>query len=261
MTLRHPGQLVAALAVAALGATSARSARAQEENTPPPEAVQPAPSEAPPPQAYPPPPPEGTMTPPEAPAPPPVAAAPPPPPERRHNRIFAPSEISLTTGAGVTDYFGTGTGLTGRTDPGAAWDARVTFGTHSVFALEAGYLGAVNSIDVPAGKGGHVNSNGLDGDLRVQLPTRVQPYIFAGVGWNFMNIDNGNANPSITSELRGSDNQLTVPAGGGVTGYIGRHATVDLRGTYRYIPENDISILNTRALHQWMAQARVGYAF
>ena len=247
--LRHD---LAALAVAALAGTFGARAQAQEGALPP-TTVEPAPEQAPLPPCPVPTPPAAEAVPP----PPPAA----PPPARRHNRIFAPSEISLTTGAGVADYFGSGTALTARTDPGATWDARVTAGAHSVFALEAGYIGAVNSIDVPSGKGGHVNSNGIDGDLRIQLPTRVQPYIFGGVGWNHMSIDNGNANPAITSQLRESSDQVTVPAGGGITGYIGRHATVDLRGTYRFIPQNDIAILNTRDLHQWMAQARVGYAF
>ncbi len=52
---------------------------------------------------------------------------------------------------------------------------------------------------------------------------------------------------------------MTVPAGAGVTGYIGKHATVDVRGTYRFIPDNGITEMGTGILHQWTAQAHVGW--
>jgi hypothetical protein len=194
-----------------------------------------------------------------APLPAPTPA--PPPPEHRHSRVFAPEEVSLVGGAGVGDYFGSG--KTVHTDTGATWDARATFGAHSIVALEAGYVGSVNSIDVPSGSTGTLSSQGVDGALRLQFPTRVQPYVFAGVGYNHMSLDN-DANSSITSQFRkNSDDQVTIPAGGGLTGYLGRHkhATVDVRGTYRLIPDNNITIMDTRALHQWSAQARIGYAF
>lgn len=255
-------RFVSLLAAVIAGGALAGRAAAQEspvvtEPPPPPSQSTEAPEALP---ACPP-----TQPPPAGMAPTPSMGQPPAPgptaERRHHNIVFAPTEIGFATGAGVTDYFGGGTGLTARTDPGAAWDARFVFGTHSILALEAGYLGAVNTIDVAGGKEGHVNSNGLDGDLRIQLPTRVQPYIFAGLGWNHMSIDNGNANPSITGVLHESDEQLTVPAGGGVSAYIGHHATVDLRGTYRLVTNNDISVMNDRSLHQWVAQARLGYAF
>ena len=54
---------------------------------------------------------------------------------------------------------------------------------------------------------------------------------------------------------------MTVPAGAGLTGYIGHHATVDVRGTYRFIPDNGLTEMSTRNLHQWIAQAHVGYVF
>lgn len=196
----------------------------------------------------------------------PAPAEPTPAPEarrRRENRIFAPQSIAFVTGAGVSDYFGnslTVSGGQGLVDPGAAWDARFVFGTRSIIALEAGYIGAVNRVDV-AGKNGNINSNGIDGTLRLQLPYRVQPYAFAGVGWNHMTLDNGDANPQVTQRFREDDDQVTIPAGAGISGYLGRHATVDVRGTYRLIPDNDITVMSDQALHQWIAQARVGYVF
>jgi hypothetical protein len=195
-------------------------------------------------------------------APPPAApeAAAPVHHERKHSIVFAPTEITIITGAGPSNYFGTGLSAS-HTDVGALWDARATFGAHSIIALEAGYVGSVNNVDSSDGTHGQIFSNGLDGDLRLQLPTVVQPYIFGGVGYNHMGVNRQGSSEIAAQFARTSDDQVTIPAGGGVAGYVGKHMTVDLRGTYRLMPDNDITIMNTRALHQWYAQARVGYTF
>jgi hypothetical protein len=145
-------------------------------------------------------------------------------------------------------------------DVGASWDARVTLGAHSILALEAGYVGSLNRLDV-AGKADLV-SHGLDGDLRLQLPYRVQPYIFGGVGYNHVAVNASSDTSAAIQATPGAD-QLTVPAGGGLSAYLGRneHVTLDLRGTYRYIPDNNLSFMPIDHLHQWVAQARVGYTF
>jgi hypothetical protein len=178
-------------------------------------------------------------------------------PEKRHNMVFAPTEVSLMAGAGASNYFGSG--HTTNTDVGAGWDARVLFGAHSVIALEAGYAGAFNSIDSNGTNRGHITSNGFDGTFRLQLPYVVQPYIFGGVGYNHMSVDSGG---STTLALRqAEDNQIVIPAGGGISAYLGGHFTLDVRGTYRYIPDNEITAMNTSALHQWGGQARIGWTF
>jgi opacity protein-like surface antigen len=255
-------------AVAAIGlAVAAQAQRAPEDSTPPPT---PGPSEQPPPSSLPPCPageeapkaaPEALAPPPEAPPPPaPVAVA---PVERHHNKIFAPEVVSLTTGAGAANYFGS-SDVNDSSDPGAAWDARVTFGARSAIALEAGYMGGVNNIDLGGGIGhGQVFSNGVDGDLRLQLPTRVQPYVFGGVGYNHMEVRNQNlgGTPGVANTFVGNDDQVTVPAGGGLNVFVTRHIDLDARGTYRFIPNNGITEMGTNHLHQWIAQAHVGYVF
>jgi opacity protein-like surface antigen len=196
-----------------------------------------------------------------APTPPPPPPAPPAEPvkhERRHSRVFAPHQVSITTGAGVANYFGKAD-VGDTVDPGAAWDARVTFGTRSVVALEAAYMGAVNTVDVAPGNQGQLHSNGVDGDVRFQLPTRVQPYVFGGVGYNHMEVRNNGT--AVAGNYVGKDDQVTVPAGAGLTTYLGRHLTLDARGTYRFIPDNGITVMSDHHLHQWLAQAHVGYAF
>ena len=243
--------LGAAVALVA-GATAAVAQEAPEDRTPPPPSAGSATDEQPPPHTLPPCPPKeqvmAPMPPPEAPpeAPPPTHAA-------HHNIVFAPQEISLTTGAGPANYFGSN--VNGTIDVGAGWDARVTFGARSILALEAGYVGGYNNFDNASQDITHarLNSHGLDGDLRLQVPTVVEPYIFGGVGYNHMQLESGN--------ISTSDDQVAIPAGGGVSGYIGKHATVDLRGTYRFIPDNGLNQMGTTHLHQWVAQARVGYVF
>src|SRR5262245_52788008 len=67
-----------------------------EEAVPPPPSTAPAPaeSEVPPPSMY------------AAPNPPPAAYPPPKQQKRRHNLVFSPWDFSISTGAGVTDFFG-----------------------------------------------------------------------------------------------------------------------------------------------------------
>jgi hypothetical protein len=195
--------------------------------------------------------------------PPPQAAAPAPAPapmaHRTHySKVFAYNSIGLVTGGGVANYFGSSIN---NIDTGPSWDARMIMGTRSVIALEAGYLGQTNEVN-PNGVNAHVNSNGLDGTFRLQLPFRVQPYIFSGVGYQRMTLDNPHSDPAISARYATGDNQVTVPAGGGVAGYLGKHATIDLRGTYRYIGSNNMTIMSPEGgLNQWIAQARVGYVF
>jgi len=197
------------------------------------------------------------------PAPPPMAQPAPeamPPPvahHRKHNIVFAPQEFMLTTGAGPTNYFGSSNTM--RTDVGAGWDVRGTFGARSIIALEAAYMGDTNTVEQNSLHNGNINSNGLDTDFRLQLPYRVQPYIFGGVGWNYMTLNNS----TISATQRTTDNQVTVPAGVGFSAYPTRHMNFDLRGTYRYIGDNDLQTTGAGSTvsHQWLAQARLGYAF
>ena len=203
------------------------------------------------------PPAQKTEAPPEAPPPAPVVQK-----EAQHNIVFAPTEVAISTGAGVTDYFGNT--LNARTSAGATWDARMTFGAHSIIALEAGYVGSTNAVGPTAlsGNSALINSNGIDGDFRLQLPFKVQPYIFGGVGWNHMSLNNSAGSVEMAASFNNSNDQLTIPAGGGLAGYIGKHAMVDVRGTYRLIPDSNFQVGNANAaVNQWMASARIGYAF
>ena len=252
-TVKRTTYVCSAVAVSCF-ALAANAQQAPEETTPPPPSAGAATDEQPAPQSLPP-----CTSGEQVPTPPPPPPAPVAVEKPHHNRVFAPQEISVTTGAGPANYFGSA--LNSTIDLGAGWDARVTFGAHSVLALEAAYVGSTNNIDMAGGtQHGKLDSHGVDGDLRLQLPTVVQPYVFGGVGYNHMSVTQTNA-VSNAGPLASDDDQVTVPAGAGLTGYIGRHATVDVRGTYRFIPDNGLTEMSTRHLHQWVAQAHVGYNF
>lgn len=237
-------------------AVVAQAQQAPEDTTPPP-ASPPASDEQPPAEKLPPCP-SGEQAVAPAPPPAPEAEAPPKKHAAHHNMVFAPSEIAVTTGAGPANYFGSA--LNSTLDVGAAWDARLTFGARSVLALEAAYVGSTNNIDTLSGTHGRLDSHGVDGDLRLQLPLVVEPYIFGGVGYNHMALVRTDS-PSFAGPLNQDDNQVTVPAGAGISANLGKHTTLDVRGTYRLIPDNGLTTMSTGNLHQWVAQAHVGYVF
>jgi hypothetical protein len=185
---------------------------------------------------------------------------------RRHRRhehrdVFSPYQVALTAGAGVANYFGS-TMHNADPEPGAMWDARLTIGTRSWIAVELAYVGSTNRV-MGAISDGHIVSNGVDGDLRLQLPYRVQPYIFGGVGYNHMTLDNESGDPLLHDLFYSSDNQVSFPAGGGVAGYFWRHGTVDVRASYRALLANDFVRFNPEreGIHQWSVTGRIGYAF
>jgi opacity protein-like surface antigen len=184
-------------------------------------------------------------------------AAPPPPahPQARYSRF----QMAVSAGGGASNYFGDA--MKG-SDAGGAWDARVLWGTRFPVGFEAAYVGSVNTVE-GAVQNGHVTSQGFDTDVRLQLPYRVQPYIFGGVGYNHMSLSNdGRSDPALAAQYQQNSSMLAVPAGGGLSGYLGRHVMLDARFTYRALLDNkfDRSVA-TDSAHQWTALGRVGYAF
>jgi hypothetical protein len=184
---------------------------------------------------------------------------------RRHNRWFAPGEASLTVGAGVTDYVGST--MRNATEIGAEWDVRLTIGTRSVFAFEAGYEGTYNKFQSPVEGRGSVapwlSNNGFDGSLRLNLlPFRFQPYIFGGIGYNRASMHNRAESPAAAARFNSGDDQLMVPSGGGVALYLYRHATLDTRFTYRAMFLEDLDRLNKETrFDRWVVTGRFGYTF
>src|SRR5438552_3097976 len=68
--------------------------------------------------------------------------------ERPSQARFSPYLTSITTGAGVADF--ARSEFRGPTSLGGAWDARLTVGTRTPLALEAAYVGTVQSEKDPS---------------------------------------------------------------------------------------------------------------
>ena len=114
------------------------------------------------------------------------------------------------------------------------------FGSRLPIAVEGAYVGSVQNIE------GRLAStparcsvgNGVEGTLRVNLlRTRVQPYLFGGMGWTHYQVTNSATN---TSSIRGSDDIGTVPLGAGLSARLGRAFILDIRGTYRATFADDL---------------------
>jgi hypothetical protein len=203
---------------------------------------------------------------PAAPVPPEYAPIADMPPATSPSSQRPPSRIGIeaTVGAGAIGFIDD----TARnaTQTGAAWDARLLFGSRSPIAIEGAYVGSVQNIEaLGLGTSSLLLGNGVEGTLRVNLSrARVQPYLFGGVGWTRYQLTNAQSN---TSSLLGSDDVGTVPLGGGLSARLGPGFILDVRGTYRATFGGDMFqglALNTdrsNAMQTWSAAGRVGFEF
>jgi hypothetical protein len=221
-------------------------------------------------------PPAAEPTPP-APEPAPVAETPPPAPQ-----IFAPVTVlpppapvvkrdvppsilgmEATVGGGVTGFIDETPRNTATT--GGSWEARLMFGSRLPLAVEAAYVGSAQSIDaLGLANNAVLVGNGAEGDLRLNLTrSRVQPYLFGGIGWTHYQLSNM-SNVSNTSSVLDKDDIGTVPLGAGVAARLGRSFIVDVRGTYRATFNDDLfraMSANNNSLQSWGATGRLGFEF
>jgi peptidoglycan-associated lipoprotein len=232
-------------------AVAAETPEAEAEPTPEaePAAPEPAPKPAPAPVAE---------TPPE-PAPEPIAAT--PPPAVKPDRPVSAVGIEATLGGGAVGFIDeTSRSVAGT---GGSWDARLMFGSRLPIAVEGAYVGSAQGIDA---LGLSTNSvllgNGVEGTLRINMTrSRIQPYLFGGVGYTHYQLNNTATN---TSSVLGSDDIGTIPMGAGITGRLGRSFILDARGTYRATFSDDLlraMATDNNSMQSWNASARVGFEF
>ena len=167
------------------------------------------------------------------------------------------SEISL--GGGVMNY--SGSAARGLTNVGGSWNLRLAFGTRSIVGLEAAYLGTAQKISAPGlDPDANLISNGVESDLRINAPFVsntgvVEPFVLGGVGWAHYDVINDRYN---TSLVRESDDQLTVPVGGGIAAsYLG--FMFDARFTYRFAFNEQL--LGNADMGNWIVAANIGREF
>jgi hypothetical protein len=176
------------------------------------------------------------------------------------SHAFSPCEIALTVGGGGAGFLTEGARAMFHT--GAAWDTRIIVGTRSVIAFELGYAGTLNRFRAP-GAQPSLLAQSIDSTFRINLlPWRIEPFIFGGIGYNHTDIIDADDNPRMASVLARKDDTLLVPAGGGLAVYMGRHATVDARFTYRAMFYQKLFLLNPdERTDQWSVLGRLGYGF
>lgn len=199
------------------------------------------------------------------PPPPPAPPAPPAPPPPRPLRERVGTAIEV--GGGVANF--TGGEAANRTDLGGYWDVRAVAGMRHIVGFEAAYAGSAQGItSLGLDQNAMLVKNGVEGDLRLNAPFKTRtallsPYAFGGLGYSRYNL--ANTTNASTSDMRSSDDIMTLPLGGGVAassnGFV-----VDARFTYRMTYFNDL--FQTGAtdgrhgdLNSWTLGANVGYEF
>jgi len=201
---------------------------------------------------------------------PPAPPAQPMPAEQPHpagGRTTPYSYIGVETvaGGGATGFVDNG--ARNFTDTGGAWNARVSAGTRLPVAVEAAYIGSTQGMKgLGLENNAQLMGNGVEGTLRLNFTTtRIQPYIFGGVGWTNYQIRNTQI---ASSDLNKSDNVLEVPFGIGLSGRIYQGFIMDLRGTGRAAFDDTLfdrvaaatGAGNSR-LNSWTGTAQIGYEF
>ena len=153
--------------------------------------------------------------------------------------------VGLTVGAGVTGF--AAQSLRDTTSPlGGLWDLRAAFGTHTVLALEVGYVGAAMSIRSQLNQeAATLISTTFETDVRVNFAPhyRADPYVFAGLGWQRYTID---------------DQGWSIME----TGVANR---ADARGTFRAVRDANLVLEQPEhrfaPMHNWEVSLAVGHEF
>ena len=164
-------------------------------------------------------------------------------------------------GGGYEDF--TSNAMRSQTGGGGNWNARAIVGTRQFVGVEGAYVGSAHSVDaLGVSSSAVLVSNGLEGDVRVNLPIAMrraqllEPFGFVGLGWQHYQVTNTTVN---TSDLAGNDDVMTVPLGGGIAYAIGRFMA-DARFTYRPTYYSDM-LRNGGSLSNWGVGGQVGVAF
>jgi hypothetical protein len=185
-------------------------------------------------------------------APPPVTGRPPP--------AFAPNQVALTVGGGVSNFVRDR--ISDNNSLAGAWDVRLTVGTRSYVSFEAAYMGtAMRAFDPFEDR--TITTTQVFGAWRLNATRgRFQPFLSAGVGWiNLHRFGGVETSPVAATNFAHNENGAVFPFGAGVVTYLGQHATVDLRGSYNIVSAASDFTPNQVRPDMWTAELRLGYAF
>jgi hypothetical protein len=183
------------------------------------------------------------------------------------SRLKSDYGISTQIGGGASGF----TDQTMRDTTASAagmWDLRLTLGSHTPLAFEAGYVGTAATIDALVGtQSGTLLGTTVEGAFRYNVLPHYTftPYAFAGVGWQRYDVTGGAFNTSDTG-MNDSDNSVVYPMGVGIAYRHPSGFVADLRGTFRASSNaglvlKDVGGTDFAPLHTWSASGALGYEF
>ncbi|HVZ72594.1 MAG TPA: hypothetical protein VHJ20_09485 [Polyangia bacterium] len=168
---------------------------------------------------------------------------------------------ALLLGGGFEDF--TRSNVRAMTGGGGTWDARLVAGTREIVGLEAAYVGSARSIQTLTNNNSNLISNGVEGDIRLNLPlvsgtSLIEPFGFIGLGWQHYHVTNTPA----FSDVASNDDVMTLPLGAGLEASY-RGFMVDARFTYRQTYLNNLLSAdpNGGRLDTWGVGGNVGVEF
>lgn len=174
--------------------------------------------------------------------------------------------IGMSVGGGVSGFTDQAVRNTTTSNVGGLWSARLSFGTHIPLGVDVAYNGtAVDIRPLGAAKTGTLVGTEAEAALRWNvLPHyKIDPYLFAGVGWQRYDIRNANFSMADTG-VADKDTLAVFPMGAGIAYRDKSGLVLDLRGTFR-AAQNSTFIRDPAGgnanLHTWDAGGHLGYEF
>jgi hypothetical protein len=180
---------------------------------------------------------------------------------------------SLHVGGGVQQF--TNDAVQDATDMGGMWEVRAAFGTNTLLAIEAAYVGSATPIKTILGpdQDATLVGTGIEGDLRLNLipAESFSPFVFGGLGWKRYDVANADFRTASTG-IADEDNLLEVPFGGGFAVHSGG-LVLDARFTFRaavgedlVIDEDDADVditddASAERMDNWAVNAGLGFEF
>jgi opacity protein-like surface antigen len=185
----------------------------------------------------------------------------------REPRLFTDIGVGITLGGGISGFTDSTMRNTLSSSVSGLWDARVAIGTHVPISLEVGYIGTAANINTFAGTAnGTLIGTTVEGALRWNILPHymVNPYIFGGVGWQRYDITNMQV-ATADSGISKNENRAEFPVGAGASYRDLSGWMIDVRGTFRAVPDSNLVFDQTRGTfaqaHWWEASAALGYEF
>jgi hypothetical protein len=176
-------------------------------------------------------------------------------------RTYSRVGVGLLVGGGFQDF--TNNRLRDATGDGGYWNARVIAGTREFVGMEAAYVGDARSISgLGLGSDSRLISNGVEGDLRLNIPimrgpSLIEPFGFVGVGWSHYTVSQNN---TAVSDFTAHDDVLTVPFGGGLE-FAYRGFMADARFTYKQTYYNNLTQTIGGNLNNWGVGGQIGFEY